>query len=757
VSESPINILHVVQSFDLSGRSRVIHQLSCAVQRDGFRCTIASLSGECGYPQNDFTIVGLGKKEGVSPATAARLAALARRQRICVIHSHGRGALPYAAAAKALGGARALLHTVHRSDGDRVSGTRFARRLLLENVDLVAAVSEAGRRRFAERNELPLNKSVTIYNGIEVSRFERRSGADADAMRAELRSGASLVLGTVANLSPDKDFDTLLSGFSKIIRSVPGARLLIVGDGPRKAEITGRAALLGLSRSVRFLGRREDVPEILPALDVFVLSSHTEGLGISVLEAMAAKVPVVASAVGGICEIVHDGVTGSLFPYGNAAALRDAVLALARDPALRARRVENGYRQAQSLSVEKMAKEYQEAYRALAAGQTSGYRAAHAPKPKRRRTPLKVVHVVQTLQTGGLELLVLEHCLQVGKRGDTQASIFSLRGGDGLELQRRYRTVDARNVSEDGLGKARTVMALAGMLRRERPDIVHTHNFPAHLHGSIAAKLAGIPVVVATRHGQGGGGLWRSRGLASMVWRLADRVVTVSQDARTRFLRNYGFPSARTRIIWNGVDTERFRPLRGDLEQQRNDLLGCTGKPLLGTVARLVSYKGISTLLEAFQRVLDRAPEAALILAGDGPDRGAFEEHAARLGIAPRAHFLGNRKDMESVYPLLDVFVLPSYTEGIPLTVLEAASCAVPVVATRVGGNAEVIEDGTTGRLVPPHDAEALADAVLGVWEDRAASQAMGRAGREHVIREFSLERMTREYLALYDELCPRR
>jgi glycosyltransferase involved in cell wall biosynthesis len=291
------------------------------------------------------------------------------------------------------------------------------------------------------------------------------------------------------------------------------------------------------------------------------------------------------------------------------------------------------------------------------------------------------------------------------------------------------------------------------LFRRKRPDVVHLHNFLSHVRGGFAARLVGVPVVVTTKHGAEWPRAVGSKRLAAWCWRLSDVVVAVSADVRRGFQAEYGFPSGRMRLILNGIDTDRFRPFEGDREAERQRILGLSGSPLLGTVCRMVNAKGISTLLAAFATVLARAPRAALVLVGDGPDRTGFEQEANQMGLRDRVVFLRNRADVQAIYPLLDVYVQPSYTEGISLTMLEACSCGLPVVATAVGGNPEIVLDGETGNLVAPRDARALASAVLAQWEAPAAARLMGDSARRRIVDCFSLDRMIRDYIELYQEI----
>jgi glycosyltransferase involved in cell wall biosynthesis len=368
--------------------------------------------------------------------------------------------------------------------------------------------------------------------------------------------------------------------------------------------------------------------------------------------------------------------------------------------------------------------------------------------------PIKILHVVRSLQVGGLEKLVLEMCRRAQGRQDVQMAVCSLVAGDGIADLDRYRSVRtftlARSYEQSKLGAFR---AMVRLLRAERPDVLHTHNLSAQFYGAPAARLVGVPVVVCTRHGTGSKKVWGSLALASLVWRMADQVVPVSDDAAGHMEANYGIGRGKTRVILNGVDTDVYRPSAEPREAARARVLGATGRPVVGTVCRMIGYKGIDTLLEAFAILRREEPQAALVLVGDGADRAGFEEHARKLGLGDSARFLGVRNDVKDIYPLLDVFVLASWLEGIPLTLLEAAACGVPVVVTAVGGMPQVTDNGAAGLLVPPRDAGTLAAAILSIHRQPELAARLALAGRQRVVERFSLDRMTRDYIDVYREL----
>jgi len=357
-STPTMNILHVVGGFDVSGRSRVIHDLCLGLKGRGFVSTVVSLTDSVGYAQDEVPVLSIAKREGFDPSAVMRLREVIISRNASVVHSHGRGALVYASLAARLTRGARLIHTVHRSDGDPVAARPLIRRFILSNVNTVTAVSDVARREFVEANGLPYERTIAIYNGIDPQRY-----AMAKPDRAPESSG-SPVIGTVANLSYDKDTETLLHGFAKIRDTHPDATLVVVGDGPRLRDARVLAAQLGIQDNVDFLGFRTNVQDILPQFDVLAHSATTEGFGLALVEAMAAGVPVVAGRVGGIPEVIEDGVSGLLFEQGNADALNEAVCIVLQDEALRGKLVAAGLKRVKErFSLKRMCEAYEEVYR----------------------------------------------------------------------------------------------------------------------------------------------------------------------------------------------------------------------------------------------------------------------------------------------------------------------------------------------------------------------------------------------------------
>jgi sugar transferase (PEP-CTERM/EpsH1 system associated) len=294
---------------------------------------------------------------------------------------------------------------------------------------------------------------------------------------------------------------------------------------------------------------------------------------------------------------------------------------------------------------------------------------------------------------------------------------------------------------------------IARLLRRERPDVLHTHAWGTLYEGLLAARLAGVPIVV---HGEHGTLDTRRRNLLMQrwAWQRVDRVLSVSSRLAERMAAAVGFPLDRIQVIRNGVDLDRFHP------RHRADgraAFGCGDEAIvIGTVGRLVAVKDQANLLRALALLRSRGLEFRAMIAGDGRLKQELVALAHSLGVGD-VEFLGNRADIPRVLAALDLFVLSSESEGLSNTIQEAMATGVPVVATAVGGADELVEPSHTGTLVPAKDAEALAAALETLIRDPQRRRQFGAAGRTRAERLFGLDRMIGEYERLYVDAGARR
>lgn len=290
------------------------------------------------------------------------------------------------------------------------------------------------------------------------------------------------------------------------------------------------------------------------------------------------------------------------------------------------------------------------------------------------------------------------------------------------------------------------LLGLARLLRAKQVDILHCHSKLAHFYGALAARAARVPVV-CTRHGTGAlfCGL-AHRGAAQF----ASHYVAVCQAALAEAVRRLHINKARASVIYNGIDTAQFAIARAPAHWARpHTVLGC--------VARLSREKNHATLLEAVGHLVVGGLDVHLELAGGGPLRDDLRKAAQELGIEDRVRFLGMVKNVPQFLKRCHVFVLPSFSEGLPLSVIEAMASGLPVVATSVGGLPELVREGETGFLVSPRSSRVLAEALGKVLSSPDLCYRMGEEGQRVAVRSFDVSRMADSYAALYRRLLQER
>ena len=313
------------------------------------------------------------------------------------------------------------------------------------------------------------------------------------------------------------------------------------------------------------------------------------------------------------------------------------------------------------------------------------------------------------------------------------------------------------------LGESTSVVELTVAIRRlrrffvdERIALVQSQLYRANVVANVAARLTRKrPVVVNAQHS-----LYAMTGksaemLARWVRPLADLTVAVSPIVEEYLVGDEGTDPRRVRVIDNGVDDERFRP--SDDRPLRHELGLAPDELLLGAVGRLSEEKGLLHLVDALAKLTDLQRPVRLALVGDGPQRGELEQRIHDLGLANLVTFLGVRSDIPELMRSFDLYVLPSLREALPISLLEAMASGCCVVASSVGGVPHALADGVEGRIVPPGEVEALAEALRGCLGDEEERDRLGRSARQRVERDFSLTVATQRYEELYTELLSAR
>lgn len=294
---------------------------------------------------------------------------------------------------------------------------------------------------------------------------------------------------------------------------------------------------------------------------------------------------------------------------------------------------------------------------------------------------------------------------------------------------------------------------IAALIREFRADMLLCHGYKADLVGRPAARIAGIPVIAVSR-GWTGENLkvrWYDR-IDRLFLNRMDRVICVSEKQAEK-VRAAGVAEFKVRVIRNAARADAFRAPDPVMRRHMESLFPRSGSKIVLMAGRLSPDKGFHILIDAIPAVLTNAPEARFIICGDGVQRPELERQVGSLGLKDLVVFAGFRNDLDAWMPNADLFVLPSFTEGLPNVLLEAHACGVPVVATAVGGTPELVVDGKTGLLVPPGDAAALSAGMVALLCDDSRRIQMGQAARARVREQFTFDVQARGYLDLFDEL----
>lgn len=364
---------------------------------------------------------------------------------------------------------------------------------------------------------------------------------------------------------------------------------------------------------------------------------------------------------------------------------------------------------------------------------------------------MRVLHVIESLEFGGAEKIVISLANSMAATHEVAVCCVKAVGALGPELDPRIRVFSL------GKGEGNDFslpLRLARVLRRERYDVVHTHNWGVFLEGTAAAVLAGVPVRIHTVHGPyiphpptaaAKAKVALRHLLERLLARRVRRIAAVSDAIREYIVRDIRIGASTVVTVHNGIPVDTAVPPREH----------AGGETAFIAVGRLAGIKNHALMVRAFHRAIEAGMKARLAIVGDGPERPEIERYVGEHGLQESVRLLGFRSDIESLLGQADVFLLTSRYEGISVAVLEAMRAALPVIATRVGGVPETVRDGETGVLVEPDDLAGLAAAIGDLAASPGRRRELGRRGRDFLLEEFSLARMTQRYLDLYAAPAP--
>jgi glycosyltransferase involved in cell wall biosynthesis/ribosomal protein S18 acetylase RimI-like enzyme len=726
-------LLIVVTSNARRGAEVFGSQLRDGLAERGWSSSIVALGPA---PSGGATIAAETLGSSVSGLDRVVLGSLRRRirtERPDVVLANGGATLRYVVAATR--GMRRRPLVVYGSIGEPMYWVRneIHRRLLreqLRRVDAVFAVSNATRRQLVEQVGVAAEKVEVASTGVS----ERWSALHTDPGHSPFR------LVWVGSMTNEKDPLLAHQAFAEA-RLPSNAELRFVGAGPLRDEVS-----TGVAAGVDAVGSVDDIAPHLEWASALVLSSKTEGLPGVVLEALGAGLPVIATDVGGVSDVVIPGSTGIVVPPGDVAALSRAMEQLAREPELRAAMGRAGRELVSSRYLFEHSFDRYDALLRQRLGTDSMRRPAIAHLTT---VDLSLRYLLMPQLTKPIELGV--ESIGISAAGEWVSEL-EAAGIRHVELTDSTRGMDLK-------ADLRSAASLWRILRELRPDVLHTHNPKPGIYGRIIGRLAGVPIVVNTVHGL----------YALPEDRLAKRVVVYAlewlasrfSDAELcqsiedyRLLRRLRLsPVDKLRHLGNGIDLTRFRPDVEVRREVRAELGVEDDTVVVGIVGRLVREKGYPELIEAFRTLDDRFRLVCVGPADPEKTDGLSQDDidaAADDGVI----FLGMRADVERLYNGFDIFILPSHREGFPRSAMEASAVGLPVIATDIRGCREVVDDGVTGRLVPVRSPEGLAAAVREIGGDDVVRRRMGEAGRQKAEVEFDERRVVRRVLGTYADVA---
>ena len=627
----------------------------------------------------------------------------------------------------------------------------------LNQADFSVTISGYNQKQLAARM-IPRNQSrlAVIHCGV----------LPADLPYTAAGREAAYIVG-VGRLDPIKGFIHLVEACRLLKERGTAFTCDIIGDGPLRDTLQQAIDAAGLQAQVRLTGAlpQQEVRTRINRATLFVLPSvlladgNADGIPVALMEAMACGATAISTRVSGIPELIHHEENGLLVTPGQATELADAMARLLADAPLRTRLAQA----ARNTIIHDFDADI-EAAKLLGRIQAVQPDTGRWQGEKPASSPLRVMLMTDEMEVGGSQRQIVQLALGLKERGIECVVLYFIKPSflvdrlhaAGIQTLR----VDKRRRVDPGF-----VWKLRQTIRQWAPDVLHCYSFTAELWGAIATRLlpaAERPTLITSVRGTYewySANQWRMKHWASQR---SQGIISNSREGAEYAARQMGLPMSRFSIVHNGVEVPE--PAADAVAALRKEYTAATPngqaaapfETLLLFVGRLVEHKNLPRLLDAFARVAAERPHVRLLLVGGGPLHDALVARIRELKLDGRALLLGERPDVAALMKAADLLVAPSLREGMSNVILEAMALGLPVLATRVGGTPEVIEDGRHGVLVDPIDTLALADAMLQLIDDPVRRQAIGQAGRQKVLEQYSPPAMVSAMLKEYSRVSQR-
>jgi glycosyltransferase involved in cell wall biosynthesis len=368
--------------------------------------------------------------------------------------------------------------------------------------------------------------------------------------------------------------------------------------------------------------------------------------------------------------------------------------------------------------------------------------------------PTKILYIHHTFRNQSGSFLLWNIAKRIDKN-KYQVFAACLREGGPYEDKLRRIGVQVKNFDLKTLVDIRIIPRLVSYIKQNSIDIVETSVFPADVYGRISARLANVPIIISTMHCVEAHKLetmYRILFFAdTLTMALTTRTIAVSKAVKNYLISWHRVKSDKIRVVYNGMAAHKYDS-NIDINEYKRKLNLQHDIPTVVFIGRLVKLKGVGYFLKAAAMVIRSGKKAQFLVVGDGPLKQSLVKQTQKLGIDQHVFFTGFREDIPKILSCIDILVLPSLWEGLPLTILEAMHAGKPIIATRVGGIPEAVRDRETGILIPPRDCHALTKGIVELLKDPEKCKEMGEKGKERALQHFNVERMVKEYSDIYDE-----
>jgi len=621
---------------------------------------------------------------------------------------------------------------------------KFTDRVIVASATKLLAVSPS-QRNFLIENQIVKAHRIEVVadgsiSGVNINRFRPNSIERERLRMLHLIPKEAVVFLFLGRLNRDKGLLDLIRAFSKVAEQNDSYHLLIVGPDEEGLDEKVAELIMCFPQLVHQVGFTNCPESYMAAADVICLPSYREGFGMVLIEAASVGLPAIASRIYGITDAVKEGVTGVLHQKGNHAEIADAMLLLGSNQEMRFAMA----KAAQSRVIEKFS-------------ETRVYSAFKNFYRETFSRPKRLIIVLNSAAS------LISHRMPLAIAAQKEGYDVHIVTPPGAGVEKivasglNYHAIPLTRSGMNLIAEAGSLFAMVRLFYKLKPDLVHLVTIKPVLYGGIAARIAGVSGVVAAISGLGfvfmntGPKVAFVRVLAIQIYRLAFgkqnlKVIFQNPDDCSAIMKaTHLKPSKVVMIRGSGVDLTEFVPAPLP-----------TGAPVVLMVSRLLRDKGVSEFVEAAHALRERGSPARFWLIGN-PDPGnptsINENELESWRSAGVVELLGQRDDVAKAITQSNILVLPSYREGLPKVLLEAAACGRPVITSDVPGCRDAIEPGVTGLLVPPRDAQALGKAIEILLNDPKRCQDMSSAARHLAEREFSIEKVVASHLCIYREL----